>query len=53
MADERAVAVDRRIFLFISSRSESSSVASVDSMLSNRVFFIIYDLDDRARLELY
>jgi hypothetical protein len=38
MADERAIALDPRVFLFISSKFESSPVAPVDSMLRNRLF---------------
>jgi hypothetical protein len=53
MADERAVALDRQIFLFISSKFESSPVAPVDSMLRNRRCLPIHDLDDMARLILY
>jgi hypothetical protein len=52
MADERAVALDRRIFLFISSKSESSPVAPVDSMLRNRLILCHLCLDDMARLIL-
>lgn len=53
MADKRAVALDRYITLFISSNPESRPIALVDSMLRNRLLFIVYNVDNIVRLTLY
>lgn len=53
MADKRAIALDYYITLFISSKSESRPIALVDSMLRNRLLFIVYDVDNIVRLTLY